>query len=64
MKDNVLPLLVLGGQDAERWVQPVSAETLTSKTFVFYMVNIKVSLRRLQDFHKSSIHRLEGLEFQ
>lgn len=36
--------------------------TLTGQTHIFCMLNIKVSLKKLQDFHKSSIHRLKGLK--
>lgn len=38
------------------------ATTLTGQTFIFCMLNIKVSLKKLQDFHKSSVHRLGGLK--
>ena len=38
------------------------AKTLTGQTFIFCMLNTKVSLKKRQDFHKSSIHRLEGLK--
>lgn len=36
--------------------------TPTGQTFIFYMLNIKVFLKNLRDFHKSSIHRLEELK--
>lgn len=45
-------------------VSNCAVTTLTGETFVFYMVNIKVSLRKFQDFYRSSIHRLERLEFK
>lgn len=38
------------------------ATTLTGQTFIFCMLNIKASLKKLQTFQKSSIHRAEGLK--
>lgn len=38
------------------------ATTLTGQTFIFCMLNVKVSVKKLQDFYKFPIHRLKGLK--